>query len=331
MLSVTYFYREPRKTGVSIEGIFRSVKACLNGKVDIKEFYCNPGLSRIRNTLRAAKFSGEINHITGDVNFLALGLKGKKNILTIHDFGFYENPAHSKLVIFIYRFFWFYLPFKFVDRVTVVSDFTKQKLIQHFNFPEDRIRVIPDPVKPIFRYVKQEKPDARPVILMIGSGKHKNLDNLIEAARDTGFHLDIIGWPAPDEMEKLKKYSISYTIYNNLSDEEVNERYIACDVLFIASLYEGFGMPIIEAQAVGRPVVTSNIGAMKELGEGSAVLVDPHKPEEIRAAISSLMDKQLYDETVSRGRINAAKYDCEKIASQYLEVYQELALLLGSP
>ena len=325
MLSVTYFYREPRKTGVSIEGIFRSVKACLAGKADIREFYCRQGASRLQNTLLAGKSAGEINHITGDVNFLALGLRGKKNILTIHDFGFYENPVHAKSVKLVYHIFWYYLPLKFVQRVTVVSNFTKQKLIKYFNFPEERIRVIPDPVKPVFRYVKKESFNKRPVILMLGSGKHKNLDNLIEAAKDTIFHLDIVGWPAPDEVEKLKNYGISYTVYNNLSDDEVNDRYIACDVLFIASLYEGFGMPIIEAQAVGRAVVTSNIGAMKEVGEGSALLVDPHKPEEIKAALYALMNKQLYDETVARGRINAAKYDCAAIAGQYLEVYKELS------
>ena len=324
MLSVTFFYREPRKTGVSIEGIFSSVRECIKDRVDIKEFYCDPALSRIQNTLRARKFSGDVNHITGDVNFLAIGLKGKKNILTIHDLGFYENPVHSTLVKMVYRLFWFSLPLKYVDIVTVVSDFTKQKLVRYFHFPESRIRIIHDPVKPVFKYVKKERLNDKPVVLMLGTGKHKNLDNLIEAAKGTGFHLDIIGWPSKDELDKLNNYGISYTVYNNLKDEQVYERYIACDILFMASLYEGFGMPIVEAQAVGRPVVTSNTGAMKEVGEGSAILVDPYEPEEIKAAISSLLNKQLYDETVAKGVVNAAKYDHRKIAEQYLEVYKEL-------
>ena len=129
MLSVKYFYREPRKTGYSMEGIFNLVKYELKNKVNIEEFYCDPELSRLQNTFKAKKNASEINHITGDVNFLALGLRGKKNILTIHDFGFYENPVHSKFVKFIYRVFWYYFPLKFVDIVTVVSEFTKQKLM----------------------------------------------------------------------------------------------------------------------------------------------------------------------------------------------------------
>ena len=324
MQSVTYFYREPRKTGVSIEGIFGLVKNCLRDRLEIKEFYCDPKLSRLQNIRRAGKFSDEINHITGDVNFLALGLKGK-NILTIHDFGFYENPIHSKVVKMMYHLFWFYFPLKKIDIVTVVSQFTKEKLIRYFHFPEAKIRVIPDPVKPVFRQTNRTERNGKPVVLMLGTGKHKNLDNLIEAARGSDFHIDIVGWPARDELGKLNEYGISHTVYNGLSDEQVFERYVACDVLFMASLYEGFGMPIIEGQAVGRPVVTSNIGAMKEVGESSAILVDPHDAQSIRQAIRSLLnDQQLYNETVALGYKNAAKYDYKKIAEQYLDVYKEL-------
>ena len=325
MLSITHYYREPRKTGLSIEGIFNSVKECLQGRVEIRDFYCDAILSRYQNTRRAGKYASEINHITGDVNFLAMGLRGKKTILTVHDLGFYENPVHSKSVKLVYHLFWFYLPLKSVNLVTVVSDFTKQKLIKYFHFPDDRIRVIPDPVKKVFRFSEKENISNPPVILMMGSGKHKNLDNLIDAARRTNFHLDIIGWPANDELEKLKTYNISHTVYSGLSDEEVYQRYVACDVLFMASHYEGFGMPIVEAQCVGRPVITSNIGAMLELGKDSALLVDPNKPVEIREAIFSLLDRKMYDEVVSKGRVNAAKYDYKIIAEQYLAVYQELA------
>jgi len=201
-LSVTYFYREPRDTGQSIEGIFSLVKTCLKDRMLIKEFFCSAGLSRSANTRNAGKYASDINHITGDVNFLALGLKGKKNILTIHDFGFYENPVHSKPVKLIYRLFWFYLPLKYVDRVTVVSEFTKSKLLQYFNYPQEKISVIPNPVKPVFVFTENEQPgNAR--ILMMGTGKHKNLDNLIEAVKGGAYHIDIIGWPSADELDKL--------------------------------------------------------------------------------------------------------------------------------
>jgi len=324
-LSLTYFYREPRKTGLSIEGIFRLMTECLQDKVAIREFYCDGSRSRLQNIRQAGKVASQINHITGDVNFLALGLRGKKTILTVHDLGYYENPVHSRLNKLIYRTIWFTLPLKCVDIVTVVSDFTKQKLIKYFHFPEDRIRVIHNPVKPLFVPMPKAAINGQPRILMMGTGKHKNLSGLIEAAKGCNFHLDIIGWPAPDEVAKLEQYGISHTLYNKLSDEEVLQRYATCDILFNASFYEGFGMPIVEAQAVGRPVITSNIGAMLEVGQGSAVLVDPNEPEQIRAAINSLLDKKVYDATVAKGFENAAKYDYRKIAEQYLQVYKELS------
>lgn len=325
LLSVTYYYREPRPTGQSIEGIFRLVKKCLQHEVVINEFYCASDHSRLANIRAAGRHTSEVNHITGDVNFLALGLRGKKNILTIHDFGYYENPVHSILVKFIYRLFWFTLPLKYVDIVTVVSDFTKQKLIHYFNFPEERIRVIPDPVKPVFSYREKLPGDEPYRVLMIGTGKHKNLDNLIESVKGTGYEIDIVGWPAKDELERMDSYGIAYKVYNKLTDEEVFQRYIECDVMYNASYYEGFGMPVIEAQAVGRPVITSNVGAMKEVGEGSAIMVDPASPEEIRNALLSLQNKQLYTEIVAKGRLNAAKYNYHHIAAQYLQVYKELA------
>ncbi len=324
---MTYFYREPRKTGVSIEGIFRSVRDCLKGRVDITEFYCDTKLSRIQNTRGAGKHAGAINHITGDVNFLALAMRGKKNILTIHDLGHYDTlRKRGYLQFLVYKLFWFKFPLRNIDIVTVVSEFTKGKLMEYFNFPEARIRVIPDPVKPVFKNSPKEKLTDKPVVLMMGTGKHKNLDGLIEAAKSGNLHLDIIGWPAPEELEKMKTYGISYTVYNGLSDDEVYARYMACDVMYNASFYEGFGMPIIEAQSVGRPVVTSNMGAMKEVAGNTAMLVDPHSPAEIREAIMQLVNsRDLYDKMVALGRENIKPYQYTDIAEQYLQVYKELA------
>lgn len=326
MITVTYINREYRKTNYSMEGIFDSVKEVLKNKMEIRNFYADSKVSRLQNIMNVRKEAGEINHITGDINFLAMGLSGKKNILTIHDFGYYENPVHSKLVKLVYSTLWYYLPLKFVDRVTVVSEFTKKKLIQYFNFPEDKIRVIYDPVKPVFRKSEKKELNTVPVILQIGTGDHKNVMNMIEAVKGSGYHVQIVGWPSDKEIAKLKEYNISYSVVNSLTDEQVFEQYANCDILFFASLYEGFGMPIIEAQEVGRPVITSNIGAMKEVGEGSAILVDPLKPEEIRKAMDELVNnKPYYNRVVELGYKNAAKYNHEFIANQYFQVYNELA------
>ena len=323
MLSVTYFYREPRQTGLSIEGIFNTMKKCLTGRVEIREFYCDGKLSRFKNTLEARKSSNKINHITGDVNFLALGLKGK-TILTIHDIGHYTTLKRSPVKRYIYKLFWMKYPLKRADVVTVISQFTKDNLLANFDVSEDKIRIVYDPVKPVFTFDRKERLNGKPTILHIGTSRHKNLDGLIEAAKGLDVHLDIVAAIDDDFKEKLSRYGISYSLFERLTDEELNDRYKACDMLYFASFYEGFGMPIIEAQSVGRPVITSDLGAMKEVAAGSAVLVDPHDISAITRSINSLInDRAVYDKFVELGRKNAAKYDCNKIADDYLTVYKE--------
>ena len=322
MLTVTYLHREPRKTGFSMEGIFRMVKECLQQEISFREFQCNPHLSRYKNTLEARKFAGELNHITGDVNFLALGLMGKKNILTVHDMGHYDTLRPRKLAHWVYKTFWYQLPLKNIDIVTVVSEFTKAKLMEYTRYPEDRIRVIKNPVKPVFQYSPKDEPNSRPRILMLGSGRHKNLDNLLEAIKNGNYHLDIVGFPSDEESAKLKEYKIHHTIFSGLSDDEVYRLYKECDVLYIASFYEGFGMPIIEAQAIGRPVITSNLGAMKEVAGDSAHLVDPCSPADIKAGLEKIVnDGAYYRNLVEMGRKNVVPFEVHHIADQYRNIY----------
>jgi len=327
MLQVTHYYREARATGWSIEGIFQSVKQCLTGRVAITDFYCDGSKSRFSNTMSAKSAASTINHITGDVNFLALGLIGRKTILTIHDLGHYGTlRKRSKLQFLVYKVFWLQLPLKCVSRVTVISNFTKQALISNFHYPENKISVIGDPVKQVFVHAPKNALNEIPRILHIGTSKHKNIDGLFEAVKGMKVHLDIVAMLDDGMRQKLKEYNIAYTEYGRITDEELNERYTQCDFLYFASFYEGFGMPIIEAQFVGRPVITSNLGAMKEVAADTALLVDPHNIAEIKAAIQLLStDKTVYDHYVALGLENVKKYDCGYIAEQYLALYEELA------
>lgn len=157
MLKVRYYFREYRKGGFSIEGIFHLMKQCLTGKVQVGEYHLDPAISKVKNIKEAAKDSGGINHITGDVYYLAIGFTGKKNILTIHDLGHYENLKPHRLKHIVYHYIWFHLPFKKTAIVTVVSEFTRQKVLQYFPYMKDKLRVIPNPVKPLFQYAPKEQ------------------------------------------------------------------------------------------------------------------------------------------------------------------------------
>lgn len=326
MLKVTYINREPRKTGFSIEGIFALVKDCLKGRIEIGNYDMNPAISWIKNIRTVKKYAGDINHITGDINFLLLGLRGYRNLLTIHDMGHYDTlRGRSKIKHVIYHWFWFYLPLKNASYVTVISEFTKGQLLKYFSYPEDRIRIIYDPVKPIFTFQKKEQLHSTPRILQIGSGKHKNLEGLIDAVKGMDVHLDIVAWIDDATKARMTDMNIAHTIYNGLTDQALCQLYANSDILFFASFYEGFGMPIIEAQAVGRPVITSNIGAMKEVAGTSALLVDPGNTKEIKRALERLLtDRNYYEELVQAGLENIKQYHHDKIANDYLAVYNEM-------
>jgi glycosyltransferase involved in cell wall biosynthesis len=108
-----------------------------------------------------------------------------------------------------------------------------------------------------------------------------------------------------------------------LTDEELVAAYQRCDMVVFASLYEGFGLPILEAQAMGRPVITSNFGAMREAAGDGALLVDPHSVDESRAAIMRIMNEPgLREELVCKGRENAEKFRADPIALKYAEIYR---------
>ena len=111
-----------------------------------------------------------------------------------------------------------------------------------------------------------------------------------------------------------------------LTDLELVEAYRRCDMVVFASLYEGFGLPILEAQAMGRPVITSNFGAMREAAGDGALLVDPYSVEAIREAILRIKrEPELREELVAKGLRNVERFRAEAVALKYAQIYRSLA------
>ena len=97
-------------------------------------------------------------------------------------------------------------------------------------------------------------------------------------------------------------------------------------MVVFASLYEGFGLPILEAQAMGRPVITSNFGAMSEAAGDGALIVGPYSVEAIRDAILRVKNEPgLREELIAKGLRNAAKFSADAVALKYAQIYKNLA------
>jgi glycosyltransferase involved in cell wall biosynthesis len=101
--------------------------------------------------------------------------------------------------------------------------------------------------------------------------------------------------------------------------------YVYCDIVSFISLFEGFGMPIIEANKIGRPVITSTIPVVREVAGDSAVFVDPYDVNQIENGFSSLFnDQQIRKDCVEKGLKNVTRFDSLVISSQYSQLYNQL-------
>jgi glycosyltransferase involved in cell wall biosynthesis len=131
-------------------------------------------------------------------------------------------------------------------------------------------------------------------------------------------------WEA--DRAELDRAGIRYRVSRGLSGGQMVRAYEECDLVVFASTYEGFGMPIVEANAVGRPLVMSNLEPMVSVAGGAACLVDPYDPASIRGGVLRVIQDPAYrEELIRRGLENVRRFSSAAIAEAYLGVYRELA------
>ena len=166
----------------------------------------------------------------------------------------------------------------------------------------------------------------KPRVLHLGTKKNKNLPRLLKAIEGLDIELVIIGNLSKDLQFQIKKSKSLIVVKKSLSDDELVKEYEACDILSFISTYEGFGLPIIEAQSIGRVVLTSNVASMPEVAGEGAYFVDPYSVEDIRKGIEELIkNDSLRKELVEKGRENVKRFEPKKIAAQYQELYDQVA------
>jgi len=328
-IRVNYFQRKPRKGfSFSLEFIFDDIRKRLSDKIESRVYISkclNDGYySKFINIIQAAiRQKRDVNHITGETHFLNLFMNRNRVILTIHDCRMMlRKTGVSKKIVQ-----WLYLsaPVKKARVITTVSEVTKNEIISYTGTRSEKIYVIPVAVSHIYQPYPKEFNREKPVILHIGTGDNKNLLRLIEAIKGINCHLTIVGKLPDKYVTALLDGNIDYSNEYNISNQRILEKYRECDILAFISTFEGFGMPIVEANAVERVVITSNISSMPEVAGNAALLVDPFNTEDIRSGIMKVInDDSLRAKLISNGKINRLKYDADKIADMYYELYKQV-------
>jgi glycosyltransferase involved in cell wall biosynthesis len=205
------------------------------------------------------------------------------------------------------------------DRVIAVSEFTKRELTEVLRIPQERIRVVPNAVDAPF-VVDGLRAEGEYVLAVGTLEPRKNLPRLADAARRAGVELRIAGaqgWGRVDVGGDGVRF------LGFVPDDELARLYRGALCVTYASLYEGFGIPVLEALACGAPVVTSANTAMAEVADGAAVLVDPNDADAIVAGIREAIARR--DELSVLGPQRARRFTWQASAESTAAVYRELA------
>lgn len=327
-IRVSMFMRRPLPAHHSIERLFAAIRGHLPPDVLCTPCTCSHesvGLwRRIIITLEATFRQADINHVTGDVHFITLFMRRKSTILTIHDLASLDRLTGLKRWLF--RLIWLQIPARRSRVITVISNTTRDHVQRELGGIPADIRVIPDCVFDEFVPYPRPFHTKRPTVLVIGLAQNKNFGRVAQALHGIPCNLRVIGRLTPELAETLAKLDISYSSNFRLSDQAIVEEYQKCDLLVFASTREGFGLPILEAQAVGRPVVTSNVSSMPEVAGDGAELVDPYNTHSIRDGILRVIsDEQRRKELVERGFANVRRFSAAAVAEHYAKLYREVA------
>jgi glycosyltransferase involved in cell wall biosynthesis len=288
-------------------------------------------------------FTGRLDVFHGTCDFAPRTLRCK-TVVTIHDLIPIRHPefapphgagSHRKSVSSSARS---------ADVIIAVSHFTKAEILEVFGVPSERIRVIHNGFASSFgpmtdpeqiERTKQKHGVRGPYILFVGNIEpRKNIETLVRAcvelrsATEYKYSLVIAGnkdWHFPVVWETVRKLraedSIIFT--GTVDNDDLASLYRGAEVFAFPSLFEGFGIPVLEAMACGTPVIASNRTSIPEVAGGAALLVDPLDAVGMAEAMHRLLsDPALRRQCIERGFRRAKAFSWEKAARETFEVYR---------
>ena len=263
-------------------------------------------------------------------------IKAHKIVATVHDFSWEIYPEYQPVERVEYFQKYFYAAIAQCDHIITGSHFTKSEIIERTGLTSEKITVIYHGVDHRLFYPRQSSPKpAQKYILAVGSIEpRKNLKNVLaayammeKATRDE-YHLILVGAAGWNNQEILKEIDslsqwVSYSGY--VSDEELAILYTQASLFIYPSLYEGFGIPPLEAMACGAPVMVSDASTLPEVCGDAAYYVDPLDTKVIKEGIQKVLgDDALQKALIAKGLVRAKEFSWEKSALEHHAVFDKV-------
>jgi glycosyltransferase involved in cell wall biosynthesis len=249
-------------------------------------------------------------------------------VFTIHDLSHIYCPENSNLTIRLYYATVMKRACHRAVCILTVSDFTRTQIVNWSGVPPEKVLTVGCGVDSAYRPGEGSFGLPFPYLLCVSNRKrHKNEFRIVEAFAqadlDPQVHLVFTGKPSVDSINRIESCKLGSRVdfVGVVPESKLPSLYRGAEALIFPSLYEGFGLPVLEAMACGTPVVTANVTAMPEVAGDAALLVDPTSVEQIARAMEQVVsDTGLRQQLQHKGLMRAAEFSWSRTASRVHEL-----------
>lgn len=257
-------------------------------------------------------------------------LLGKKNIVVIHDLAYRRFRDETDFFAGAYMRLMYFAASRFAKKIITVSEFSKKELLELYRPAKEKVSVIYE--GPPAMKTSSEKTINEPYFFFIGNTRpRKNLKRLLEAFRifsknHPDYRLVLAGKSEKRFLDldtEIKRLNLENKIIQAgvVTDKEKTSLYQGSSGLLFPSLYEGFGLPVLEAQSLGVPVLTSRLASLPEVAGDAAIYVDPYDPQDIaKGMVKIVEDTAFRNGIIKKGFENLKRFSWEKTAKETLDL-----------